>query len=224
MKRNKEICLILTVIFMMTLLFQPGIVRTAGCASVTVQLEVLSQPSQRQGVILNLYRVGEVSDVGLPVLQESYGITEYPQSARQTEKAASYIAAHLDVEAEQVLKTSAEGSAVFRDIDNGVYLLIAKSPNAYGIIDPVLFHIPYYEVIDGVKKGPLFQITVKPKAAANEYQNAQQQETQNNKNQQEGQDVGTGDDSNLISYILLAALAAGGILCLFIKKRKGGVK
>lgn len=214
-------------LFLITIFLFPffsffSIVKAENEAVITVQLENLYHvESDLQGVEIELYRVGDVSDYGEPKIRKQYGVRNYPETAEQTEAAALYITTHITSQPDKVILTSEEGTAVFAGLKQGVYLLVAKNPNTYGIISPVLVHLPFYEEIDGVREGPLFNITVKPKASVN---TSNHREPEKNMNIETEPGVQTGDNSAPLFYFMLAGLAVAVFLCLFIYKRKGGSK
>lgn len=225
MKKRIRMNLFLITIFLLPFFSYASTVNADDEAAITVQLENLHHSnSDLQGLEIELYQVGDVSVYGEPKILEQYRIKNYPKTAEQTEAAALYIASHIEKQPEKVAFTSAEGTAVFTELKQGVYLLVAKNPNDYGVVTPILLHLPFYEEIDGVKEGPLFNITIKPKASLNTTDYQEQQVPEKNLNIDTEQDIHTGDNNDITLYFMLGGIAIAAFLCIFISKRKGGAK
>mgnify|MGYP000766312489 CR=1 FL=1 len=216
---------------------------------IEVQLEDLkSQYSDREGVTLALYQVGEVSTYGEPSIDELYGIASFPHSAEETQRAAEQIASRLKENPLVRQNTDAGGNLVFSSLENGVYLIRAEASEKYGKISPILAFLPYYEVVDGEKKGPLYTLTVQPKAskpdvpkppAESESESESQTENESESETESkpsggsggsggtggfggsgGSGVKTGDDTDIAVYLMLFA-AAGVIMAALLLSRKG---
>lgn len=215
---------VLTVLCIFILLYLQIPVKAETDSEIIVQLEDLhNQSSNMKNVTIELYCVGTVSKYGEPLLEDTFGISMYPQTAQQTETAAVYMKEHLSKQPLKSIKTTADGTAVFTNVDNGVYLLIFRNPNGYGVLTPVLLHLPYYENMDGVKADLLYSITVKPKASLNKEADTNQKDSDGFE-KDNGKSVGTGDSSNVAAYMLFVGFAVSAMLCVFIIKRKGGTK
>lgn len=133
---------------------------------IEVQLEDLKSPcSDREGVTLALYEVGDVTEYGEAIINPVYGISEYPQTAEDSQKAVVQIEKKLTTEPLMSMKTNVDGKLVFSGIDRGVYLIRAEESSQYGLITSSLVHLPYYEMIDDINKGPFFSIKINPKAS-----------------------------------------------------------
>lgn len=133
---------------------------------IEIQLEDLKVPwSDRENVIMALYDVGDVSAEGEPELDPSFGITQYPQTADDSRKAVEQIERRLTKEPILRQQTDAQGRASFSGISDGVYLIKAEQTENYGIIISSLTHLPYYEVVNDEKQGPLYTVRVNPKAS-----------------------------------------------------------
>lgn len=149
----------------MCLLFLMTKVYAADCY-IEVQLEDLKSPySDWEGVTLGLYDVGAVDEKGIPSIDVFYGISEYPQTAENSQKTVAKIEKKLEAEPLMSKKTDADGKIVFSGIDCGVYLIRAVDSSEYGIITSSLVHLPYYEVIEDEQRGPLFSVKINPKAS-----------------------------------------------------------
>lgn len=140
-------------------------VYAADCC-IEVQLEDLkSRYSDWEGVTLALYDVGDVGPDGEVTINPIYGISEYPQSAEESQEVVLQIEKKLMGTPLMSGKTDADGKLIFSGIDRGVYLIRAVNSSKYGNITSSLLHLPYYEIVDDVKMGPLFSVKVKPKGA-----------------------------------------------------------
>lgn len=147
------------------LLFFTTEIYAADCY-IEVQLEDLRSPySDWKGVALALYDVGDVTEYGEVTIDPVYGISEYPQTAEASQKAVAQIEKKLTTDPLMSMKTDADGKLVFSGIDRGVYLIRAEESSQYGFITSSLVHLPYYEIIDDINKGPFFHIKINPKAS-----------------------------------------------------------
>lgn len=244
-KRIRRLCVVIGGICL--LFFTTRVYAVNGV--IEIQLEDLkSQYSDREGVTLALYQVGEVSTYGEPSIDELYGIAGFPHSAEETQRAAEQITAKLKGSPLAQKNTDAKGNLIFSSLENGVYLIRAESSEKYGKISPILAFLPYYEVVDGEKKGPLYTLTVQPKASKpdvpeppteSESESESEPESESESETEAkpsggsggsggsgssggsgGSGVKTGDETNIAVYLMLFA-AAGVIMAALLMSRKG---
>jgi hypothetical protein len=206
---------------------------------IEVQLEDLKNKySDWEGVTLALYDVGDVSADGAVTISPVYGISEYPQTAEDSHRAALQIEKKLTGEPLMKGKTDAEGKLVFSGLDRGVYFIKAVDSSEYGTITPSLLHLPYYEIIDDVKKGPLFNIKVKPKGALPGQPSVSPETTprpsvtpaepvhsgggvpEKHSDAQKINGAKTGDKSQIAGFVILLGMSAAAAGIVIWKRRK----
>lgn len=147
------------------LLFFGTKVYAADCV-IEIQLEDLKVPwSDWENVTMALYDVGEVTTYGEPQIDSSFGISQYPATADESREAVNLIENRLTKEPVMRLQTDTKGHVSFRGLPSGVYLIKAEQTEDYGMITPSLVHLPYYEIVNDQKLGPLYTVKVNPKAA-----------------------------------------------------------
>lgn len=147
------------------LLFFTAKVYAADCI-IEVQLEDLKVPwSDWEKVTMTLYDVGDVSTYGEPQLDSSFGIPKYPATAEESREAVDLIEKKLTEEPVMGLQTDKKGRVSFSGLPEGVYLIKAEQTEKYGVITSSLVHLPYYEIVNDQKLGPLYTVKVNPKAA-----------------------------------------------------------
>ena len=143
-------------------------VQAASSGTVQIQLKDLDDAqSEKGGVSFQLYCVGKVLDSGEPVIDEKYGVSSYPSTAEEIEQAVTKIKAALDMSAQVSAVTDASGEATFSGLADGIYYIAAVSPNAYGIVEPVLVQIPYSAGDSGSGYRLSYMVEAEPKAAPN---------------------------------------------------------
>lgn len=187
---------------------------------IKIILEPLEEPQSKRGnTIFNLYRVGNVVD-GVPQIYKKYHISYYPQTAEDTKYVSHSILENLDATPILTGATDKNGELIFSNIDDGVYLLIAQHPNAYGDVTPTLLHLPYHEVVDDQVSDLLYQITVNPKAVyPNNKPNHNTNKEPHKKPEKPNENVSTSDTSKRALYAMMMAVAVGGIY-VFYKRKK----
>lgn len=147
------------------LLFFTAKVYAADCM-IEVQLEDLKVPwSDWENVTMTLYDVGDVSTYGEPQLDASFGIPNYPATAEESREAVDLIEKKLAEGPVMGLQTDKKGRVIFSGLPEGVYLIKAEQTEKYGVITSSLVHLPYYEIVNDEKLGPLYTVKVNPKAA-----------------------------------------------------------
>lgn len=147
------------------LLFFTAKVYAADCI-IEVQLEDLKVPwSDWENVTMTLYDVGDVSTYGEPQLDSSFGIPKYPATAEESREAVDLIEKKLAEAPVMRLQTDKKGRVSFSGLPDGVYLIKAEQTEKYGVITSSLVHLPYYEIVNDQKLGPLYTVKVNPKAA-----------------------------------------------------------
>ena len=93
----------------------------AGTGEIRVRLKDLqTQLSEREGVPVEGYQVGTVDTFGKPVLEEKYGIGDYPRTAH-LDQAAERVFGMLEGEPLLEGKTDQGGNVTF-SVEEGVYL------------------------------------------------------------------------------------------------------
>lgn len=198
-------------------LFLGAVPCRAAEGSVQIQLEELnSKKSDRENVLLELYQVGQVSEYGEPALDEKYGIGTYPQTAEDTEEAAALLEKQLTGDPVKSGRTDAEGMVRFDGLERGVYLVRAREAEHYGIMTPVLFHLPYYAEVDGQREGPFFTLEAKPKAS---WPGDPAEPVEPEKPQKPG-DVETKDDRNMAAWLAAGLLSAGAAAVIYSRRKR----
>ena len=133
---------------------------------IEVQLEDLKVPwSDWENVTMTLYDVGDVSTYGGPQLDSSFGIPKYPTTAEESREAVDLIEKKLIGAPVMRLQTDKKGRVNFSGLPDGVYLIKAEQTEKYGVITSALVHLPYYEIVNDQKLGPLYTVKVNPKAS-----------------------------------------------------------
>lgn len=132
---------------------------------IEVQLEDLKVPwSDWKNVTMALYDVGQVSTYGEPQIDPCFGIPRYPATADDSRDAVELIEKKLTREPIMRLHTDTKGYVSFTGIPSGVYLIKAEQTENYGAITSSLVHLPYYEIVNDQKLGPLYTVKINPKA------------------------------------------------------------
>lgn len=210
----------------------------AASGSIAVSLKDLdSSGSDRAGVEVQMYRVGDVDTDHRPVLDARYGIGEYPQDGGTLDAAAAKIAGQITEPPARTGKTDAQGSIRFNRMEDGVYLITIPEDNHYGTVSPFLVQLPYYEEVNGVMEGPIYEVEAQPKASPYEPEEPEKpvppdkpvkpdRPTKPDKpvKPQDGQPsrpaAKTGDTNETAGYALMAGLAITGILYIRIRRRR----
>ena len=148
----------------------PDLERTG---SITVTMTYKKKPVS--GGKLALYRVGDVhEDDGNYSFVPAEGITGFTfdnvQSADLAAKLAKYVSTKK-ISAIKTVTVSSKGTAVFKDLTPGLYLVVQKTAaSGYGKASPFLVSLPYLdgeEYVYDVKADPKTELepTVKPTGA-----------------------------------------------------------
>lgn len=177
-----------------------------------------AENSATEGVEFCLWKVGTVNEHGTPVIDENYGIPEYPQDSQSLDEAAEKIADMVLTESGQPDRigiTNQTGQVIFEEVQTGVYLICAEEDNPYGRIAPFLVQLPYWEEVEGQMEGPIYEVVSEPKASP--YPEEEPEEPAPDKETS----VQTGDDTQTGVRALIpagAAVVAGAIL--FMRRRR----
>ena len=198
----------------------------AGTGEIRVRLKDLqTQLSEREGVPVEGYQVGTVDTFGKPVLEEKYGIGDYPQDSASLDQAAEKIFGMLEGEPLLEGKTDQGGNVTF-SVEEGVYLIRVKGEDRYGTVKPFLINLPYYEEVNGELRGPLYEVEAEPKAAPPEAV-VTPKPTETPKPTVPPKPTGTpgggaetGEDSGIVWYSALAALALLGSGTAWYRRRR----
>lgn len=201
-------------------LFWGAVPCRAAEGSVQIQLEELnSKNSDRENVLLELYQVGQVSEYEEPALDDRYGIGTYPQTAEETEEAAAFLEKQLSGEPAKSGRTDAEGIVRFDGLERGVYLVRAREAEHYGVMTPVLFHLPYYAEVDGQMAGPFFELEAKPKASW-QGDPAEPAEPEKPQKPEKPGDVETKDDTAAAAWMAAGLLSAGAAALIYSRRKR----
>lgn len=138
-----------------------------------------------------LYRIGRTGADGLPVFEPESLTVNDPGDREEVADTAKKAISQTERLQKSEVTTDSQGVAVFEDLQEGIYLVMVPNENSYGIVDPFLVTIPYYEETDEGIKGPLYEVIAAPKAVPNEKE----------------QDVKTADASETGVYLGISAFA-----------------
>ena len=122
-------------------------------------------------------------------------------------------------------KTDGKGRIAF-SVEEGVYLIRVKGEERYGTVKPFLINLPYYEEVNGELRGPLYEVEAEPKAAPPEAV-VTPKPTETPKPTVPPKPTGTpgggaetGEDSGIVWYSALAALALLGSGAAWYRRRR----
>lgn len=132
--------------------------------------DLKTSQSERKDVEVRIYRVGTVTDEGVPQLDARYALGEYPKDNDSLEKTAKKLAGMVMDEPVKVGETDENGNVRFEEIEPGVYLVIVPEKNHYGKITPFLVPVPYCPEVDGVLQEPEYVVKAEPKASPEDEQ------------------------------------------------------
>lgn len=138
-----------------------------------------------------LYRIGRTGADGLPVFEPESLTVNDPGDREEVADTAKKAISQTERLQKSEVTTDSQGVAVFEDLQEGIYLVMVPNENSYGIVDPFLVTIPYYEETDEGIKGPLYEVIAAPKAVPNEKE----------------QDVKTADASETGVYLGISTFA-----------------
>lgn len=173
-----------------------------------VQLpDLKTYKSEKKNVEVRIYRVGNVTDEGIPKLDTGYVLQEYPKDNDSLEKTAKKLAGMVMEEPVRIGKTDENGYVRFEEINQGVYLVVVPEKNHYGKVTPFLVPMPYYIEVDGVVQEPEFIVKAEPKASPEGEQ------------PERGGLAKTGDKAD-VSILLLVAVVSLGCMILIIDYRR----
>lgn len=192
-----------------------------------VELQNLKTPkSDRKDVEILIYKVGTVSDEGIPRLNIGDVQEEYPKDNESLEKTAEKLSETVKGEPAARKRTDENGHVQFEEIELGVYLVIVPENNSYGKVMPFLVPIPYCPKVDGVIQEPQFIVTAEPKASPGgespeENEIPEKPDTVPNPNpEKNGGKAGTDDETNIERMLLMAVGSLGCILIMINYRRK----
>lgn len=177
-----------------------------------------TENSSGEGVEFGLWKVGTVNENGTPQIDEEYGVGEYPQDSRSLDEAARKMAHMLkegQKEADRKAATGQGGSLLLDQVEPGVYLLQAGENNPYGMISPFLVQLPYWEEIEGQMEGPVYEVTVEPKASPYPAKPGETPEPDGT-----GPAAKTGDETSPAGYFLILAVTVLALGAIVVLKRK----
>lgn len=208
---------------------QPGEEQT-GTIEVSLK-DMKSESSSRDKVEVNLYKVGAVDAHGRPVFDETYEIDAYPQDTVSMDKAVQSLCKKVSKAPELSGMTDSEGIITFSGVEQGIYLVRIPEENPYGEVAPFLLHLPYYEEVNGVMEGPVYEVKIEPKASLNEPE--EPEKPGGGKKPSDSSSGGTsvseataapavktGDTAPISMYIGLIAAALLGMSCWYTGMRR----
>lgn len=178
--------------------------------SISIKLKELSTP--KENVTFQLYQVGKVENQR-PMIDQKYHISKLPETAKELDNCIQQISSLIDGEPYVSDKTDIQGKVYFGDIDEGVYLLVAKDNHHYGQISSSLIIIPSYIEVDDEISGPRYDLNLEPKASIEEKPEVPEQPEDSGK-------TDTGDTFNMTAYYLLMTLTGGFIILLIMRRKK----
>jgi len=206
----------------------------ANTGEIKITLEDLqTTDSSRKDVEIWLYRVGNVSEEGIPTLYKSYGLSEYPKDNASLEAAAKNLAGMVSGDPLISGKTDEDGIAHFWGIEKGVYLVVIPENNSYGVVTPFMVPLPYLAKAEG---GVELQYVVEAEPKASPHVPEQPDKPEKDKpdkpqgdgdktppqNQQPNTSLSlkTGDTSAVEIYLIAAVAAIACIINFIIYRRK----
>lgn len=198
---------------------------TAGILHVELQ-DLKTSKSDRKDIEVLIYKVGTVSDEGVPKLNVGDVPEEYPKDGDLLEKTAEKLAGIVKGEPAVRGKTDENGHVEFEGIELGVYLVIVPENNAYGKVTPFLVPIPYCPEVDGVVQEPQFIVTAEPKASpekepSKENEKPEKPDTVPSPNpEKNGGKAKTDDEANIEGLLLMAAGSLGCMMLIIDYRRK----
>lgn len=184
-------------------------------------MDLKTENSGRENVEVLLYRVGDTDEEGKPVLLGQYGIESYPTDAASLDEAAIRIAGKIEENPIESGRTGPDGTVVFSNLDDGVYLAVIPEGNPYGKVTPFLISLPCVIEADGVRT-VIRNVRAEPKASP--YQDEGDDDggsdgggesdggSENGGMEQQTRAVRTGDENFFWLWLLLAAAALTGII------------
>lgn len=204
----------------------------ANTGEIKIALEDLqTSGSDWEDVEILLYRVGDVSEEGIPTLDVSYGLGEYPEDYASLEKTAKTLAGMMTEEPLKTTRTDESGIAYFWGIDRGVYLVVIPSDNHYGVVKPFMVPVPYLTEVEGEEKLQ-YAVEAEPKASPHKSTPPGEDNPGKHKHKGGGGDSTqslqpaaavspqTGDTAPVELYLMLGAGALVVLLAFIIYRRK----
>lgn len=200
----------------------------AGEGEIWIRLEELhTDNSDREDVEIILYRVGDVSEEGTAVFDESYGIKGYPEDSASLEKTAEELADRVKSDPVSIQKTDAEGQVCFAGLENGIYLVVIPKGNGYGNVMPFLVSLPYYQKADDAVCSPCYIVHAKPKASPYHDDNDDGDDSDDGGGSDDGgreaeqtASPQTGDETCAWLWLVTAAVSLTGITVGIMNRRK----
>lgn len=176
----------------------------------TITIELKELETNKKDVVFELYHVGKVDEKGAPVIDPIYGNYDSFEKAEEVETLVKELCGKVKKEPEYRGKTNNNGALMFSQLEEGVYLVIAKEMKNYGEIQPFLVMLPYYQEVHGKIEGPLYQIRIEPKASKTETE-----EPSKPNDPKDPEDIThTNDSSGIERYMYM--MAGSGMLCILI--------
>lgn len=178
----------------------------AARGSVRVEFQDLEcSNSSREDLPVVLCRIGKNDAEGRPVFESESLAVNDPEDVEEISDVAKKAMNMLNRLQAYETKTDTYGVAVFEDLEEGIYLVIVPDENQYGMVDPFLVTIPYYEETKEGKDGPRYDVIAAPKAIADEKR----------------QDVKTGDTSDAEMYLGISMAAV--ITAAIVRSKRSAV-
>ena len=130
------------IIIAMLLVLLPVVPNNVYAASNTLTIKLKDLGTNRENVEFKLYEVGdtEIESVYDVVYDNLNTASDFDEAAN---KIANYISLH-NVTFNDINQSDINGELSF-PVDNGIYLLVASSSSNYGNISPILIKMPYIE-------------------------------------------------------------------------------
>lgn len=195
--------------------------------------------SVKEGVKVSLYQVGTVSEHGKPEFYDRYPLGDYPQDGEALDHAAEQLTGLLNTPGgeESPLaegETDAAGELRFQRLEQGIYLVKVEEKNPYGNVKPFLVNLPYYEELGGKLEGPVYQVRTEPKASPY----PAPEKPKHDDDDEDGehgetppepspgsvpnplQSPRTGDETEILGWILGALAGAAGLTAVAVMRRK----
>lgn len=209
MKKRRGLSKILIIIMSLVFFVTPVY---AAAGSITINLKELG--TENEGIVFELYQVGETDEKGMPVINPAYGNYDSFENAEEVEKVVKELCGKVEKEPEYTGKTNADGRLQVSDVTEGVYLVMVKQSEKYGEIQPFLVSFPYYREVHGKTEGPLYQVEIEPKASGTEEGKPSKPDIPLKTDKSEKDAPTTSDKTQIERYMHL--MTWSGLLCILI--------
>ena len=234
-KRNcRGAALLLALLFLCVQPVKAEELDTDRTGSIRIELRTMEEPSKREGVELQIWKVGEVDPYGKPIFDPTYLQKDYPQDSASLDAAAKELAGKMTGEPKLQKKTDAAGVAEFGKVSAGIYLVCADKDNPYGIVSPFLIHLPWWEEAE---QKFVYEVKAEPKASPEEPDEPEKPDKPDKPDDDDSDEPGTpsqppeqirsaqtGDDTPIGYYtgLLTASLAAigGSGIWLWMRRKR----